>query len=182
MPPPMGCEDGKHGLAGSRTACGAGRKGQGEARAAGPHAYGLGCHQVFWFKIPTAVPSVQFLLNQNSQARRGRRRAAGEGRACGLAERRRPRLPRRADCAFRSRRRPRGAGPNRPPACGALWRTAQLGKRARATPRQPAGGLRRGPQASVWGLTARKDAVWAEGLADGAPWARPGTMRLPVVG
>ena len=30
------------------------------------------------------------------------------------------------------------------------------------------------PQASAWGLTARKGAVWAEGLADGAPWARPG--------
>ena len=30
------------------------------------------------------------------------------------------------------------------------------------------------PQTSVWGLTARKSAVWAEGLADGAPWARPG--------
>ena len=61
-----------------------------------------------------------------------------------------------------------------PPACGALWRVAQLGKRARATPRQVAGGLRRGPQASAWGLAARKDAVWAEGLADGTPWARPG--------
>ena len=36
------------------------------------------------------------------------------------------------------------------------------------------GGLRQGPQASAWGLTVRKDAVWAEGLADGAPWARPG--------
>ena len=34
-------------------------------------------------------------------------------------------------------------------------------------------GLRRGPQASAWGLTARKGAAWAEGLADGAPWARP---------
>ena len=61
-----------------------------------------------------------------------------------------------------------------PPACGALWRMPQLGKRARATPRQPAGGLRQGPQASAWGLAARRGAVWAEGLADGAPWARPG--------
>ena len=145
MPPPMGYEDGKHGLAGSRTACGAGRKGQGEARAAGPHVHGPGCHQVFWFKIPTAVPSVQFLLNQNSQARRGRRRAAGEGRACGLAERRGLRLPRRADCAFRSHHRPGGAGPNRPPACGALWKVAQLGKRARATPPPACGGVAPGP-------------------------------------
>ncbi len=35
-------------------------------------------------------------------------------------------------------------------------------------------GLRQSPQASAWGLTARKGAVWAEDLADGAPWARPG--------
>ena len=46
-----------------------------------------------------------------------------------------------AECAFRSRRRPRGAGRNPPPACGALWRMPQLGKRARATPRQAAGGV-----------------------------------------
>ncbi len=36
------------------------------------------------------------------------------------------------------------------------------------------GGCAGDPQTSVWGLTARKSAVWAEGLADGAPWARPG--------
>ena len=36
------------------------------------------------------------------------------------------------------------------------------------------GGLRQDPQISVWSLTSRKDAVWAEGLADGEPWARPG--------
>ena len=36
------------------------------------------------------------------------------------------------------------------------------------------GGLRQGPQASAWSLTARKGTVWAEGLADGTPWARPG--------
>ena len=91
-----------------------------------------------------------------------------------LTERRSLRLPRRAECAFPSRRRPGGVGRNPPPACGALWRVAQLGKCARATPRQVAGGLCRGPQASAWGPTARKGAVWAEGLADGAPWARPG--------
>ena len=91
------------------------------------------------------VPFAQFLLNQNS-----------------------------ADCAFPSRRCPGGGGPNPPPACGALWKMAQLGKRARATPRQAVGGLRQGPQASAWGPGARKGAVWAEGLADGAPWARPG--------
>ena len=64
-----------------------------------------------------------------------------------------------------------------------------------ATPRQPAGhygewpnwanaleqppparlrgGLRWDLQAPAWGLIARKGAVWAEGLADGAPWAKP---------
>ena len=36
----------------------------------------------------------------------------------------------------------RGAQGNRPPGCGALWKMAQLGKRARATARQAAGGLR----------------------------------------
>ena len=34
----------------------------------------------------------------------------------------------------------RGAQGNRPPECGALWKMAQLGKRARATARQNAGG------------------------------------------
>ena len=90
-----------------------------------------------------------------------------------LTERRSLRLPRRAECAFPLHCRPGGVGRNPPPACGALWRVAQLGKCARATPRQAAGGLRRGPQASAWGPTARKGAVWAEGLADGAPWAKP---------
>ena len=75
-----------------------------------------------------------------------------------------------------------GAGPNRPPACGALWKVAQLGKRARATPRQAAGGLRQGSQASVWGPAARKGAVWAEGLAEGAPRARPGHHRAASCG
>ena len=91
------------------------------------------------------VPFAQFLLNQNS-----------------------------ADCAFPLRRCPGGGGRNHPPACGALWKVAQLGKRARATPARLRGGLRQGPQAPAWGLTARKDAVWAEDLAEGAPWARPG--------
>ena len=70
------------------------------------------------------------------------------------AERRGLRFLRRADCAFPSHHRPGGRG-------------AQPPARLR-------GGLRRGPQASAWGPAARKDAVWAEGLADGAPWVRPG--------
>ena len=87
-----------------------------------------------------------------------------------------------ADCAFPSRRRPGGVGRNPPPACGALWRMAQLGKCARATPRQAAGGLRRGPQAPAWGSAIRKGAVWAEGLAKGAPRARPGHHRAASCG
>ena len=92
-----------------------------------------------------------------------------------LTERRSLRLPRRAECAFPSRRRPGGVGRNPPPACGALWRVAQLGKCVRATPRQAAGGVP--PGSASLGLrsgTSRKSAVWAEGLADGTPWARPG--------
>ena len=83
------------------------------------------------------------------------RRTAGESRACNLAEgrslarrlteRRSLRLPRRADCAFRSRHRPGGVGRDPPPGCGALWKMAQLGKCAHTTPRQAAGGLRQGP-------------------------------------
>ena len=57
-----------------------------------------------------------------------------------------------ADCAFPSRRRPGGVGPNPPPACGALWRMAQLGKCARATPRQAAGGVAPGPAGPGLGL------------------------------
>ena len=45
-----------------------------------------------------------------------------------------------AECAFRSRRRPGGVEPNPPPACGALWKMAQLGKCARATPPPGCGG------------------------------------------
>ena len=36
------------------------------------------------------------------------------------------------------------------------------------------GGCAGDPQALAWGLDARKGAVWAEGLAEGAPWAKPG--------
>ena len=78
------------------------------------------------------------------QTRRGRRRDREGERACGLMERRIParrlterrslRLPRRAECAFPSRRGAREVWDNPPPGCGALWKEAQLGKCARATP------------------------------------------------
>ena len=50
------------------------RKGQGEAQAAGPHVHGLGCHQVFWFKIPAADPFVQNNSTEHTPQR---------GAACG---------------------------------------------------------------------------------------------------
>ena len=93
-------------------------------------------------------------------------------------------------------------GPSRKGAvCGhrvaqnALFRHITARETRDQTPRQPAGhygeclnwanaleqpparlrgGLRRGPQAPAWGPAARKGAVWAEGLAEGAPWAKPG--------
>ena len=94
-----------------------------------------------------------------------------------LTERRSLRPSRRADCAFWSRHRPGGVGRDPPPACGALWEVAQLGKRARATPRQAGGGVAPGPAGSGLGPAARKGAIWAEGLADGTPWVRPGHHR-----
>ena len=85
------------------------------------------------------------------QTRRGRRRDHEEEHACGLTARRIParrlterrslRLPRRADCAFPSRRGAREVWDNPPPGCGALWEVAQLGKCVQATPRQAAGGV-----------------------------------------
>ena len=55
-------------------------------------------------------------------------------------------------------RRPGGVGQPPPPGCGALWRMAQLGKCARATPRQPAGRVARGSAdlGSESGLTERR--------------------------
>ena len=47
-------------------------------------------------------------------------------------------------CAFPLRRGAREVWGNPPPGCGALWRMSQLGKCARATPRQAAGWVARG--------------------------------------
>ena len=49
-----------------------------------------------------------------------------------------------AECAFPSRRGAWEVWGNPPPGCGALWRMPQLGKCARATPRQAAGRVARG--------------------------------------
>ena len=85
----------------------------------------------------------------------------------------------------------------------ALFRHVAAREAWGATPRQPAGhygewpnwanvleqppaslrgGLCRGPQASAWGLAARKDAVWIEGLAEGVPRVRPGHHQAPSCG
>ena len=59
---------------------------------------------------------------------------------------------------FRDVAAPGRCGTTPPPGCGALWETAQLGKRARATPRQPAGRLAPGSAdlGSESGLTERR--------------------------
>ena len=100
-----------------------------------------------------------------------RRHAALAHRGGGARQARSPHVAQTAPFGRVATGGTRGTTP--PPACGALWKMTQLGKRARTTPRQAAGGLRRGPQAPAWGLAARKGAVWTEGLADGAPRVRP---------
>ena len=71
--------------------------------------------------------------------------------------------------------RPGGAGRNPPASLRGTMESGSTGQmRSSNPPARLRGGSRQGPQASAWGLTARKSAVWAEGLADGAPWARPG--------
>ena len=75
-----------------------------------------------------------------------------------LTEKRTLRFPDCTDCAFPLRCGAREVWGNRPPGCGALWRMPQLGKCARATPRQPAGRVARGPAdlGSESGLTERR--------------------------
>ena len=58
---------------------------------------------------------------------------------------------------------------NPPPACGALWKVAQLGKCTRATPRQPAGGVVPGSA----GLGLGPDCTEKRSLGRGPLMARP---------
>ena len=99
-----------------------------------------------------------------------------------LTEKRTPRSPDRTDCVFPSRCGAREVWGNPPPGCGALWRMAQLGKCARATPRQPAGRLARGSTdlGSESGLTERRTLPdrWASECA--FPSRRDRRMRLSV--
>ena len=68
-----------------------------------------------------------------------------------------------------------GAGHNPPASLRGTMESGPTGQMRSSNPPPGCGGGCAGdPQAPAWGLAARKDAVWAEGLAEGAPWARPG--------
>ena len=83
---------------------------------------------------------------------------------------------------FRDVAVPGRCGATPPPGCGALWRMAQLGRCARATPRQPAGRVARGPAdlGSESGLTERRTLPnrWAPECA--FPSRRDRRMRFSV--
>ena len=105
-------------------------------------------------------------------------RDLAEGRilARRLTERRSLWLPRRAECAFPLHCRPGGVGRNPPrqPA-GHYEKWPNWANASGQPPARLRGGV--SPGSAGLGLrsgTSRKSAVWAEGLADGAPWARPG--------
>ena len=74
---------------------------------------------------------------------------------------------------FRYVAAPGKCGATPPPACGALWRMAQLGKCARATPRQPAGRLARGSANLGLSLTSRKSALCPTGGVQNALFRDP---------
>ena len=87
-----------------------------------------------------------------------------------------------AECAFPSRRGAWEVWGNPPPGCGALWRMPQLGKCARATPRQAAGRVARGfaNLGLEFGLTEKctlKPTGWAECTF---PSRRPPRVRFSV--
>ena len=104
-------------------------------------------------------------------------RDLAEGRilARRLTERRSLRLPRRAECAFPLHCRPGGVGRNPPASLRGTMKSGPTGQMRPGNPPPGCGGVP--PGSASLGLrsgTSRKSAVWAEGLADGAPWARPG--------
>ena len=74
-------------------------------------------------------------LGPRAASRRGASRpdASRKGAVCGL------RVAQNALFRYITAREAWGTTP--PPACGALWKMTQLGKRARTTPRQAAGGV-----------------------------------------
>ena len=88
----------------------------------------------------------------------------------------------RTDCAFLSHRGAREVWGNPPASLRGTMENASTGQTRSSNPPPACGGLRQGPQASAWGLAVRRGAVWAEGLADGAPRPSRDTIKLPVVG
>ena len=117
--------------------------------------------------------------------RRERTYESMEGRSLTrrLTKRRSLRLPRRAECAFPSRRRSGGVGRNPPrqPAghYGEWPNWANVLEQPPARLRGGCAGARRPRPA---GPTARKGAVWTEGLAEGAPRVRPGHYQAASCG
>ena len=99
-----------------------------------------------------------------------------------LTEKRILRSPDRTDCAFPSRCGAREVWGNHPPGCGALWRMAQLGKCARATPRQAAGRVARmsADLGSESGLTEKRTLPDRWGSECAFPSRRDRRMRLSV--
>ncbi len=115
----------------------------------------------------------------------GKRRAASRKSALWpdrLMQRRTLRSPGRAECAFPSRCGAREVWGNPPPGCGALWRMPQLGKCARATPRQAAGRVVPGSAdlGSESGLTERRTLPNRRASECAFPSRRDRRMRLSV--
>ena len=93
-----------------------------------------------------------------------------------LTKRRSLRLPCCVECAFPLRCRPGGVGHNPPASLRGTMENGPTGQTCSSNPPPGCGGGCAGdPQASAGGPgTSRKGAVWAEGLAESAPRARPG--------
>ena len=66
----------------------------------------------------------------------------------------------------------RGAQP--PARLRGTMENGSTGQMRSGNPPPSCGGVAPGPAGLGLGPAAQKDAVWAEGLADGTPWARPG--------
>ena len=92
-----------------------------------------------------------------------------------LTERRSLRLPCCAECAFPLRRRPGGVGRNPPASLRGTMESGPTGQTCSSNP-PPGwrGGCARVRRPRPAGPASRKSAVWAEGLAESAPRARPG--------
>ena len=112
------------------------RAGDGQATAAAQTAQGASRKTALWPRQPRAPHG-----KARSATRASRKSAVWLVRGSQNAPFREDPCP---ECAFPSRRGAREVWGNPPPGCGALWRMPQLGKCARATPRQAAGWVARG--------------------------------------